>query len=68
MKSAKELRSLEPKALIEQAKKNREQVVEEVAKLANQGRKNSIVTKKLRREIAQIETIINEKIIESFEG
>ena len=68
MNTVKELRNMDAKALLDSAKKKREQIVEEVAKLANQGRKNSNITKKLKVEIAQIETIINEKIIESFEG
>lgn len=66
--SIKEFRSLEAKALIDGANKRRAQIIDETAKLANQGKKNSLVTKNLKKEIAQIETIISEKIIESFEG
>jgi ribosomal protein L29 len=64
--SIKEFRDMEAKVLLEQAHKKRVQIIDEVSKLANQGKKNSLATKKLRKEIAQIETVINEKIIESM--
>lgn len=66
MNNIKEFRELDSKSIVEQINKRKQQIIDETAKLANQGRKNSNLTIKTRKEIARLETILNEKIIESF--
>ncbi len=67
-KKVQEFRSMDSKALVNEIGKRRVQLIEECAALSNQGKKNSNSTGKLKKEIARLETILNEKIIESFKG
>jgi len=68
MKNIKELRELEISKLNVNSEQTRKQLVEEIAKLSRSGKKNSNATKRLRKDIAQMETVINEKVGDSLEG
>lgn len=68
MKNVQELRTVEVRKLNTDAEKARKHLIDEIAKLAHSGKKNSNTTKKLRRDIAQIETVINEKVSDQVEG
>ena len=68
MKNIQELRAVDISTLSVDADKDRKQLVEEIAKLSRNGKKNSVITKKLRKDIARRETVINEKVTNQVEG
>ncbi len=65
-KQIAQFKQFDEKTLLSEIAKRKQQLVEERAKLANQGRKNSNQTAKVKKEVARLETILNEKIIASF--
>jgi ribosomal protein L29 len=57
-----DIKELDIKTLISQKSKKQVELVSEKASLAQAGRKNSNKTKILRKEIARIDTVIQEKL------
>lgn len=57
-----DIKGMDIKSLISQKTKKEAELVLEKAALAQAGRKNSNKTKILRKEIARIETVIQEKL------
>jgi len=57
---------MDAKSLVMDKAKKQEELVRQKAELAQSGKKSSIQTKKLKREIARIETSLSEKLSEKI--
>lgn len=66
MKEKINFKEMEIKNLLEEKNKRVISIVQEKASLSQTGKKNSNLTRKLRKEIARIETTISEKINQSM--
>lgn len=62
-----DFRQMDAKALVAEKVKKQEQIVNEKAALVQSGRKNSIQTRNLKKEVAKIETVLNEKLLETIQ-
>lgn len=60
----KEFREMDDKALLAEKAKKQDQIVNEKAALVQSGKKNSNQIRDSRKEIAMIETVLNERLLE----